>query len=290
MSDPNRSLDLNAGNPFFRFRIVPWWTDDCSTFLNNIFKWLPITLSRSLVTLEFGGGNSTLYLLTKGSKVVTIESDENYINFIHRSAQSTGYTSASVSPREFNKKLLEDNQLVIIKATDYSDVANLVFDHPWDFIVNDGISRKEVLSDIHQKGINSIIILDNVEYCANWGRLDRTSAKPDLIKIYRSILRDKNWRHYIFEQPEGRDGRGSADKTGWESPHRWASAVLWPDTHLFSQLMITSIGLPLVNESGLNDADTETLKERCPFNWAEMKWVKSPFPAELDLKLPRNFD
>lgn len=277
-------------NPIFRMRIVPWWTDACSTFLGNVFKWLPTYLSRTPVALEFGGGNSTLYLLARGSKVVTIESDESYIKFIHQSAASSGYKSICILAGEFNSMLLESHHLVIIKTASYGDVAKLIPDHQWDFIVNDGIARREVLESIHSNGTNSIIILDNVEYCANWGRLDRTSAKPDLTKVYRGILRDSNWRHYIFEQPEGRDGRGSPDKTGWESPHRWASAVLWPASHIFNRFMITNIGLPVVNDMGLDDADTETLKDRCPFDWTEMRWLKAPFPPEMDLKLFRNYD
>jgi|GEM_PF-1121395 len=282
--------DMDAKNQSrITIRILPWWSDDCSTFLNNIFKWLPGALNAPLRTLEFGGGNSTLYLLSKGSNVVTVESDENYIEFIRGTAKSSGYKVAVVSPGKFSVQLLEEHHLTIIKASKYEEVPQLITQAKWDFIVSDGIARAEVLNDIRKNAVRSVVILDNVEYCANWGRLDRTSAKPDLIKLYRSMLRDSQWRHYIFEQMEGREGRSSPDKTGCEAAHRWASAVLWPTTHFFSELMLTHLGFPLVNMMGIQDADTNTLHERCPFDWTTRQWQKESFPPELDLKLPRDF-
>jgi hypothetical protein len=103
-------------------------------------------------------------------------------------------------------------------------------------------------------------------------------------------LRSADWKSYIFEQNEGREGRGSTDKTGWESPHRWMSAVCWPNSHILTGLMITHLGFPVVNQSGIEDIDTESLNKRCPFDWTKMEWLCEPFPKELDLKLKRNFD
>jgi rubredoxin len=136
---------------------------------------------------------------------------------------------------------------------------------------------------------NSIVVLDNVEYSANWGRLDRSSAKPNLIETYRCILRSIDWHNYIFEQSEGREGHGSTDKTGWESPHRWLSAVCWPKEHFFHELMITHLGFPVVNRFGMSNDDIKSLEERCPFDWSTMEWLREPFPKELDLKLDRDF-
>lgn len=281
------SRETNA----FKFRIVPWWTDGCSTFLNNLFKWLPATRPHALTALEFGSGNSTLYLLTKGVRVVTVESDDAYVSLVCSIARNAGYQATAVDVQDFSQSLLADFHLVAIKASSLAETNGILTSNHWDIVVNDGISRREVLAKIHQSSLNSIVILDNVEYCANWGQLDRSSAKPELVKVYRAILRDKNWKSHIFEQPEGRADRGGApDKAGWESPHRWASAVLWPERHFLTPLMVTTSGLPMVNPQGADDADVETLEERCPFDWSQMKWLKPPFPSELDLKLHRNFD
>jgi hypothetical protein len=283
------NTDSDESNAF-RLRVVPWWTDDCSTFLNNVFKWLPRPSNRQFTVLEFGGGNSTFYLLSKKCKVVTVESDDGYIELLLNMARQMSFAACTVSAASLNGDIISENDLIILKATSFSESGSVIDDYAWDFIVNDGVSRREILKHIQHNAINSIIILDNAEYCANWGRLDRSSAKPDLIKVYRSILRDANWRHYVFEQAEGREGRGSADKTGWEAPHRWASAVLWPQTHLLSRCVVSNIGLPLVNELGADDSDIETLSTRCPFDWETMQWAKAPFPDDLDLKLPRRFD
>lgn len=278
----------------FKFRIVPWWTDGCSTFLNNLFKWLPHmargTPSRGLTALEFGSGNSTLYLLTKGVRVVTIESDEAYIALVCNLARDAGYRATAVNIENFGQSLLDEFHLVAIKATSLRETNNILTTHHWDFVVNDGISRREVIEEIHQTGVNAIVILDNVEYCANWGHLDRSSAKPELLKAYRSILRDRDWRNFIFEQPEGRADHGAADKAGWESPHRWASAVLWPERHFLTPMMVTTSGFPMVNPMGAENVDVATLEARCPFDWGQMKWLKPPFPPELDLKLQRDFE
>ncbi len=282
--------DAQDKRNLFNLRVIPWWTDGCSDFFNNVFKWFPNLLGRQLTCLEFGGGNSTFYMLGKGVKIATVESDDEYIRFICNVSRNIGYRSTVVSPNEFNAQLFKEFHLVIIKAGDVSDTDNIIDKAGWDLIINDGISRREVLQEIRAKSKNAVVILDNVEYCANWGRLDRTSAKPDLIEVYRSILRDHNWKHYLFEQNEGREGRGSPDKCGWESPHRWISAVLWPESHLFTKLMVSNIGMPLVNELGVDDTDIATLKDRCPFDWKLMEWKKQSFPVELDLKLNRTYD
>lgn len=274
----------------FNFRVVPWFTDGCSNFLANLFKWLPEALDKRLNVLEFGGGNSTLFFLSKGLRVTTVESDEVYVKALISLVEAAGFKARVYSDLiEFESNAISED-LSIVFAKNLGEIPNIFDQVDFDVIVNDGISRKDVLINILEKKPNAIVVLDNVEYSANWGRLDRSSAKPDLIPVYREFLRSKDWRNYIFEQPEGRGGRGSADKTGWESPHRWISAVAWPVEHLLHALMITHSGFPVVNRMGEDNADLATVSERCPFDWEKMVWLKDPFPPELDLKLDRSFD
>ena len=275
-----------------KLRINPWFTDGCTLFLNNIFKWYPGVLKTKLTVLEFGGGNSTLFFLQKKAKVVTIESDDVFIADIKNVALQLGY-KVHVADKLFSEfELIETNDLIIIKSVDIKEIKFDIFTAlDWTFIVNDGISRKDIVSKIQSSNLtNSIIIIDNIEYCANWGHLDRSSAKPDLVSIYRKILRDTNWTNYIFEQPEGRDSHAAADTTGWEAPHRWASAVLWNKEHLLNKFIISNLGFPIVNINGIDDSDINTLGERCPYDWKKMQWLKEPFSTELDLKLVRKFD
>ncbi|MCB1538806.1 MAG: hypothetical protein H6865_06355 [Rhodospirillales bacterium] len=274
----------------YRMRVVPWWTDGCARFVTGVFKWWPRVLGRALKVLEYGAGNSTLYLLARGARVVSIEHDAGYRGFVRGAAEQAGYKVVETPPEGFAPTMLDAYDLVLIAATGFAETERILCVGSWDVVINDGIGRREVLEIIREKAIGALIILDNVEYCANWGRLDRTSAKPDLMRVYRAMLRDAAWRHYIFEQPEGREGHGQADAAGWESPHRWASAVLWPQGHDFARLMVTQIGWPLVNPQGADDADLEDIGVRCPFDWESMRWLKDPFPPELDLKLARDFD
>lgn len=277
-------------NQKFPFRIVPWFTDDCSTFLNHLFKWLPQTLNKRLSVLEFGGGNSTLYFLSKGLQVITVESDLQFVDFLATVAQKAGF-SAQIF-QHFDDFLAKENtlDLAILVAQQLSDLPDIISKVHTDLISSDGISRREVLAEIMRIKPNAIVVLDNVDYAANWGRLTRSSGKPDLIEVYRAFLRSPDWQRYIFEQPEGREGASAADKTGKEMPMRWMSAVAWPREHLLSELMISHLGLPVVNVLGVNNADLETLSERCPFDWDKMQWLCEVYPEALDLKLPRSFD
>lgn len=68
------------------------------------------------------------------------------------------------------------------------------------------------------------------------------------------------------------------------------SAVCWPTEHYFNDLMITHLGFPVVDLLGRVDEDIKSLNERCPFDWSTRKWLREPFPKELDLKLYRDFD
>lgn len=274
----------------FPLRINPWWTDGCSSFISGLLKWYPSMLTEQLYVLEYGGGNSTLYLLSKGLKVLTVEDNEEYVELISSIAKSVGYNICVTTTTAYTNELLEQFDLVLIYAQTPHGALNVLSERSWSIVVNDGMLRLDVLQEIQRLHMETIIVLDNVEYCANWGRLDRTSAKPDLVRTYRAMIRDPGWRSYIFEQQEGRNGRGCPDKTGWESPHRWASAVLWPINHILNSLMVTDIGMPMVNSLGIDDADIASLHDRCPFDWNEMKWIKDPFPSDLDLKLDRKYD
>ncbi|MDY0005383.1 MAG: hypothetical protein RBS22_01070 [Spongiibacteraceae bacterium] len=272
-----------------KLRLQPWFTDACATFLNNLFKWYPECVKSQISVLEWGGGNSTLYFLGKGCKILTVESDEAYIANLLDISRGLGFKATSVDSTSDVSSKFEMFDLIILKASGFEQVGAEIFKlRQWSIIVNDGISRKDVMDAIATNRPSSIIVLDNVEYSANWGKLERCSAHPDRVRSYRSILRDPNWRHYLFEQPEGRDGHSAADSVGWEAPHRWLSGILWPKDHLLAALMISNIGLPLVTIEGLDDADVETLPERCPFDWSKMEWRVDKYTEVFTL--PRNFD
>ena len=268
-----------------KIRIHPWFTDACSTFLNNLFKWYPETIKERLTVLEWGGGNSTIYFLQNQCQVLTVESNDTYINYLATLTKQLGYKINVVSTLTEAKHNFKDFDLTILKADKLEDIGEDIFDYiNWSIILNDGISRLQVLEAIKKRDCNSIVILDNAEYCANWGKLEKASAHPDRVKSYRQFLRDPQWQHYIFEQSEGREGHSAEDATGWEAPHRWLSAILWKNNHLLAKLMVTNIGFPLVSMEGIDDEDLNSLSERCPFDWQEKKWLVDEYTNVFSVK------
>lgn len=269
-------------------RINPWITDSCSRFLNNLFKWYQVIEDHPTV-FEWGGGNSSLYFLQNKCRVLTVESSIEYCENLLSISKQLGFnarivTTAAEAENDFNRY-----DLTILNIESLADVGMVLFENiKWTFIVNDGISRKEVIDATMSKSTDSIVILDNVEFAANWGSLNLASAVPQRSLTFRKFLREPSWSNYMFEQPEGRDGHSGADATGWEYPHRWVSAVLWHKSHILSKLMITNLGFPIVNLEGLDDKDLETVEERCPYDHENQKWLVDKF--ENTLKLERNYD
>lgn len=272
-----------------KLRVQPWFTDSCTVFLNNLFKWYPKYLGQPVSVLEWGGGNSSIYFLQKQCRLLTIECDDGYIDDLVKISRSLGFKAIVTTNLKDSAEQFNNFDLTILKATAFDEIGESVFELiDWSIVVNDGISRKEVIETLMKHKAGSIVVLDNAEYCANWGKLERSSAHPDRVKSYRQMLRDPFWRHYLFEQPEGREGHSSPDFSGWEAPHRWLSAVLWPHDHLLAKLMVSHIGLPLVTRDGLHDEDIATLPERCPFDRNQMKWLVSQYSDVFTL--PRDFE
>lgn len=272
-----------------KLRVSPWFTDSCTMFLNNIFKWYPSSIGKTLTVLEWGGGNSSIYFLQKECRILTIESNLGFIHDLLALSGGLGYKARVVTQLEEVTMHFDEYDLTILKADDFADIGEAVFElQDWSIILNDGISRLQVMEGLSERKINAIVILDNVEYCANWGTLARCSAHPDRVRSYRRVLRSSAWQHYLFEQVEGREGHSAPDATGWEAPHRWISGVLWQRDHLLSALMVSHIGLPVVNLEGLDDQDVLTLSERCPFDWDKMKWLVDEYKEVLSLE--RKFD
>lgn len=280
----------------YPLRALPWWTPDSVKFISRLMTWYPEYLDRRLTALEVGSGNSTFYLLDKGIQVLSIETDRDYIDFVKSTSEAAGY-EVQVVDNTAPDVLTADLTIVYVSANRdeeekpgfWFNKLGLDFNHfKFDLVINDGTDRMFFLNAVRQLD-DVIVIIDNVEYAANWGRLNKSSAKPDLINIYRSFFRSNTWSHYIFEQPEGRDTLSMPDAIGFESVHRWISSVSWSKKHTLNEFMVSHVGLPLVNEQGLRDVDVETLSERCPYNWEENKWeLNDEFPQSLNLGLKRS--
>lgn len=273
-----------------KLRVLPWFTDGCVTFLNNLFKWYPALVPGTMNMLEWGGGNSTLYFLQRGLRVVSIEPSAEYLRKIESLASELGYRVARWNGVDDLKVVLDRANLLLVDAELVKDRESKIFDAgvEWHFVVNDGVSRESVMNLAQEHARSSILVVDNIEYCANWGRLERCAAHPTRVRSYRKLLRDTYWRHCLFEQAEGRELRSAADATGWEAPHRWISGVFWGHSHLLSKLVVSSLGFPVVTVEGAEDGDIETIPERCPFDWTEMRWMVERYDNVF--ALPRAYE
>ncbi len=207
-------------------RIQPWLTADCVRFLQQFFKWYPQTQPHQLRVLEFGAGNSTLFFLQKNCVVTSFESRAEYIDNISLLADAL-------------KKNLHINQ-----ANKFHEIDEEVFNQVWDIILIDGIARRQILQRLVSVKSDALIMIDNIEHAADWGHIAR--QRPKRADFYQEFLQNTDYHHYLFEQIEGRDGHASPDDAGFETPHRWISAVSWRKTSIFGQLMLTQLGLPLV--------------------------------------------
>lgn len=269
-----------------KLRINPWLTDEATRFLNNLFKWLPqlIKSDGKMNVLEWGGGNSTLWLLQKGCKILTVENNQTFIDNLFKISELLGFrTMISKSASESLSKI-QDFDCIILQADKFDDIGEELFSHEnWDIIINDGIDRLKVIEKIACYDGAPITVLDNSEYCANWGKLERCSAHPDRVKAYRNFLRSEKWKNIVFEQKEGREGRAAADHCGWEAPHRWATAICWPNSHILTKMIVSNLGFPLLNIEGQDDSDLFSLPERCRFDWENMKWIDVEFSKTLQL-------
>jgi hypothetical protein len=52
--------------------------------------------------------------------------------------------------------------------------------------------------------------------------------------------------------------------------------------------MVSHLGLPVVRLDALDDADVDTLGNRCPFDWGSMKWLVDEYTDVFNL--PRGYD
>ncbi len=215
-----------------KLRIQPWLTSDCVRFIQNFFKWYPAFSNKSLQVLEFGAGNSTLFFLEKGCAVTSFESKPTYIDALHHMAKGLDETKYALN---------------LTKAEKFSDIPEEIFTQDWDIIMIDGIARREILEKAILMKSDALIILDNIEHAAGWGKIFPLQKQRAM--AYRKFLQSPDYQHYLFEQQEGRDGHATPDSTGFESPHRWISSVAWRQESLFGKLLLTQLGLPLVTSA-----------------------------------------
>ena len=132
-------------------RILPWITDGATNFLDTFFE--NQRFKKPVRVFEFGCGNSTLYFLSKGCAVYSVEHDLDWAKKITETAKLFGP---------------EGKLKLQCRPRPYFDAFE---SGAWDIISVDGRDRVSCLKTVLRKGIetDTILLLDNTER-VNGGR------------------------------------------------------------------------------------------------------------------------
>lgn len=250
-------------------RTTPWFTDGAVTFLTGLLKWKAALLEAtggSPTVLEFGGGNSTLYFLQKGLSVVSVEADPRWRERLARITSELGFhvCPTTAQPCDHVDRATQP-VLQIVAAERLDAVPPWVLAEEYLVTLNDGIDRWASLEALLARQDEDLLIVDNVEYAADWGTLPIGSGYPERAAAWRRHLRDPARDWLLFEQPEGRDARGTPDLFGIEREARKITGVTWRKDSVLATCGVTVTGTCVTSPASKDDVDLEDLRARCPY-------------------------
>ena len=205
-------------------RVLPWWTDKSIAFIEGFIEFL-LKCKISPKVFEFGGGNSTLFFLDKGLKVISCEHDQAWaarIEVVGQSFYGDKNLTMVRAERPYHKKFV-----------DYLPQLNTLF-----IVVVDGRDRvlcaREVIDQCKSAPHPHILVIDNTERLSD----DYKELQQDLSIAYTNS--------YHFEQDSVESSNGTrlsvADRSGWRAPHRWITSA-YMDNRL---PLLTTSGRPLL--------------------------------------------
>lgn len=152
--------------------VLPWVTDGAANFLDGFIFNIKQKHKRNPQVFEFGAGNSTLYFLSRGCFVTSIEHDKLWADQIRGTANLFGYSS------QLQLHRLDRPYHEIFNADESQ--ADLVF--------IDGRDRVRCLEQvINACSVSTVLVLDNTERMG-----EKYSAYNKLLENYHCIH---------FEQP-----------------------------------------------------------------------------------------
>jgi len=182
-------------------RVLPWITDPSIEFLEGYINSKRGANAPQLKIFEFGSGNSTLWFLSKGCYVTTMDHDKAWSNKVQSVADTFG---------------LKHNLNSYHKTRPYWEY----YDNPnCDIIFIDGRDRVECLKQVMRVGFSdhSLLVLDNTE------RITGEYSE------YKNLLKSLNVIH--FEQPfqSGLPADLSTlkDRAGLRVGHRWITSIAY---------------------------------------------------------------
>jgi hypothetical protein len=121
---------------------LPWLPYSCTFFLQQ-------TVAKNASVLELGGGGSTLWWLSRGNKVVTLETEKEWAIELSELVKSKG--------------LQANWQLVEVERLEAGHISEALGGNKFDVVVNDGHgSRSDFIDELELcVSSNGIIIWDN---------------------------------------------------------------------------------------------------------------------------------
>lgn len=222
--------------------VLPWLTDGALDFLDSHIFYIKASLERNPRIFEFGAGNSTLYFLSRGCLVTSVEHDADWCRKIIDVATCFGYQdrlALTHCQRPYHKEF-------DATAADY------------DLVLVDGRDRVQCLERVIEElgrlpgDMQPLLILDNTEHVA------------DKYANYLSMLSGFSLFHFeipfVFggavtqsetldglNLPAGLPANGLAanayrDRAGNASKGRWITTIAVPK----GRGEFTSQGVPLV--------------------------------------------
>jgi precorrin-6B methylase 2 len=198
-------------------RVLPWITDGAVDFIDTFITERQ-KLGLATRVFEFGAGNSTLYFLSKGCFVRSIEHDSDWAERIRKTADAFDYTA--------NLDLITAQRPY---ATQYQDDG-------FDLTIIDGRDRVNCLQYVmdNMRNLDQLIVLDNTE------RFDY-KYKDMLPIIERNALRSIHFEQHQLEK----DGKRYTTRTYARDrlEHRHITSIC------FKQGMYTTDGKKLLRGS-----------------------------------------
>lgn len=175
---------------------VPWWTYGCTYYLDQV-------VPQNFNILELGGGNSTLWWLSRGNTVVTLETNGEWAKKLTREINETNFSS--------------DWKLYEVLDINPNTIEEKLGVRKFDLIVNDGHGDRSALVDsllsrLSNKGILVWDNSDRAQYKINLKNMEKFGFKKleffgvSPINAYcsKTTLFSKD-----FPQPLGKDIRYS---------------------------------------------------------------------------------
>ncbi|MCX7698095.1 MAG: class I SAM-dependent methyltransferase [Candidatus Goldbacteria bacterium] len=154
----------------------PWLTKDAVLLLNQLLK-------NEDIGLEFGSGRSTIWFAKRIKKLISIEHDNNWFEFVKT---------------KLKKENINNVDYYLKSETDYLNILNNIDNNSIDFVLVDGLRRDEVSKLVLPKIKNGgILIIDNINWFIPSNSYSPSSKRNNNFEseIWREVwLAIKNFR------------------------------------------------------------------------------------------------